>query len=520
MIDNSDEVNRQTHYLDNNTCIGEPPDNEPPDGAENMAGTSSCGAIAAIQVMTYSTHGPSRRLQADISTYSYSLNPSSDPEVIFYGEGGPTDEMIRKIEDTANFFCHQFPLLYLRTRWEILPPPEIHAWPDAAVHRDFCLTYRAVCDCDCEDRVTWSSASPPHEVQENWVSHILNHHWKESLRAGPEPPFMLERYLGAPECDDYFARRVLPRPDIISESFEIMSIQDSVNTAEASEEPPPITDDEMQSVSSGGSEPADASPGAFLDAPCAPGGTQPGGNMLRSAVAAFNSPEGVGTRTGSVGGSRDLPAIQLRQFPLHDNGQRGEGTFQCTFCTKRIANKYNWIEHEEAHLELSTWVCAPQGFIDPETGLCVYCEEENCHKECHKECESNRSGRTFTRKKYFQAHLRDAHKPSKRTNFNHWKTSVVPPKGSRCGFCDKTFTDWKERMKHVGHELESGLEMGQWNGDWGLAEEWMVILRNDTTIVLPGNSSDVAAPPPAGVYATQRPGNSSSIWIQLTSANF
>ncbi|KAF8540482.1 hypothetical protein BDD12DRAFT_909370 [Trichophaea hybrida] len=299
--------------------------------------------------------------------------------------------------------------------------------------------------------------------------------------------------------------RIVVRPELEVEEEILNCI---VVRIEASEGLPLINDDEMQSVDSGGIERADGVSGAFQNAPGVPGGTQFDGSFRRSAIAGSDH----------VGGSRDLHTKQFRQFPLHD--QRGEGTFQCTFCRKRIANKYNWIDHEEAHLELSTWVCAPDGFIDPK-GRCVFCEDANCRKEYHKKCEYNRNGRTFTRKKYFQTHLPEAHQLPKGTKFNHWKMSVAPPNGSRCGFCGETFTDWKERMKHVALELENGKEMGQWNGDWGLAEGWMIILRNDTTVVPPNNSSDEAATSPVVVHTTQRPRSPFSYeWIHLTRKDY
>jgi hypothetical protein len=330
---------------------------------------------------------------------------------------------------------------------------------------------------------------------------------------------MLERYLGASEFNDYFTPEVLPYPNIISsllEPLDHISIQDSVNTAEASEKLP-STDDE---ANSGGSESADALPGDFQDAPCAPGEAQPGDSTPISVYAVGNKlEESMPTPKGRIACSRNPPIAQLRQFPLHNSNERGEGKFQCTFCTKLITNKYNWVEHEEAHLGLSTWACAPEGFTDPD-GLCVYCKNADCREECHKKCECNRKGGAFIRKKYFQSHLRDVHKIAMRKAFGSWKRSAAPPQESRCGFCRKTFTNWRERMEHIGYEFKEGKNMEQWNGDWGLAEEWMAKLRNDTTTVFPSSFGAEVARPPVGAHAAQPSGSSFSVWIISTSVNY
>jgi hypothetical protein len=116
----------------------------------------------------------SRQLQVDTPTYRHPPGSASEPEVVFYGEGGPTDEMILKIKYIAEIFGLRFPLFYPRTRWRILSPPAIHVWPVAAAHNDFCLMYMAVCGCDWDDRVKWSSASPASEVQTSWEKHMLD----------------------------------------------------------------------------------------------------------------------------------------------------------------------------------------------------------------------------------------------------------------------------------------------------------------------------------------------------------
>lgn len=91
--------------------------------------------------------------------------------------------------------------------------------------------------------------------------------------------------------------------------------------------------------------------------------------------------------------------------------------FQCTFCTDRFKNKYDWSRHEKSlHLSLEKWICAPLGEVitcsSSGQRKCVYCDEIEPSKEHlathnHSACEEKGlEARTFYRKDHLRQHLR------------------------------------------------------------------------------------------------------------------
>ncbi|KAK2739686.1 hypothetical protein FQN57_006520 [Myotisia sp. PD_48] len=155
---------------------------------------------------------------------------------------------------------------------------------------------------------------------------------------------------------------------------------------------------------------------------------------------------------------------------------RAARIFQCTFCTDSFPTKYDWQRHEKSlHLALDKWTCAPHGGIEmTDTGqsVCAFCrhpnpDEEHLETHNYSTCEEKSiQERTFYRKDHLNQHLRLMHSVKLGPWMDSWKTTTTEIK-SRCGFCDMTFTTWKDRVDHLAAHFKSGVEMTQWKGEWG-----------------------------------------------------
>ncbi|KAF2020729.1 hypothetical protein BU24DRAFT_339509 [Aaosphaeria arxii CBS 175.79] len=152
--------------------------------------------------------------------------------------------------------------------------------------------------------------------------------------------------------------------------------------------------------------------------------------------------------------------------------------FQCTFCTDTFKNKYDWSRHEKSlHLSLEKWICAPIGevIICTASGQrkCVYCdaiEPSKEHLETHHyhECaEKGLEARTFYRKDHLRQHLRLMHGCKMTSSMESWKAEAQYI-NSRCGFCDKSFDKWQDRVDHLAKEFRNGANMKNWKGCRGL----------------------------------------------------
>jgi hypothetical protein len=157
--------------------------------------------------------------------------------------------------------------------------------------------------------------------------------------------------------------------------------------------------------------------------------------------------------------------------------------FQCTFCMATFDGFRHWASHEESvHLLLRKWVCAPEGRFKPDTRVCVYCESTHdgnggnndaCGAElCHSKPPEYR---VFSRKIHLMQHLNRVHGVHwARVLPESWMVTTQHPASSRCGFCNKTFNNWQQRMDHIANEfMTAGNDMAFWQGDWGLDKEWM-----------------------------------------------
>ncbi|KAF9741410.1 hypothetical protein PMIN06_006351 [Paraphaeosphaeria minitans] len=163
--------------------------------------------------------------------------------------------------------------------------------------------------------------------------------------------------------------------------------------------------------------------------------------------------------------------------PKHD-AEIDTRLFQCTFCTDRFKNKYDWMRHEKSlHLSLEKWICAPLGDVItcPSSGQCkcVFCDEinpSNAHLESHnhRACEEKgMEARTFYRKDHLRQHLRLMHGCKMTPSMEAWKAEAQVI-NSRCGFCAKAFDKWQDRCDHLAKEFRNGATMKNWKGCRGL----------------------------------------------------
>ncbi|KAF2277198.1 uncharacterized protein EI97DRAFT_375538 [Westerdykella ornata] len=152
--------------------------------------------------------------------------------------------------------------------------------------------------------------------------------------------------------------------------------------------------------------------------------------------------------------------------------------FQCTFCTDRFKNKYDWSRHEKSlHLSLVKWICAPLGDVITCTSSgqrqCVYCDaidptDEHLAAHNHRACEEKGiEARTFYRKDHLSQHLRLMHGCKMIPSMDSWKAEVQNIR-SRCGFCNTFFDKWQDRVDHLAKEFRNGATMKDWKGCRGL----------------------------------------------------
>jgi uncharacterized C2H2 Zn-finger protein len=144
--------------------------------------------------------------------------------------------------------------------------------------------------------------------------------------------------------------------------------------------------------------------------------------MSSESLGSYNSAYSHGSRhsLGSMNSLKSKERRRRRRLPTRApkaDAKEGSRLLQCTFCTDRFKNKYDWSRHEKTlHLSLEKWICAPLGevIIDKATGKrkCVYCdalEPSAAHLATHNHscCEEKGvESRTFYRKDHLRQHLR------------------------------------------------------------------------------------------------------------------
>lgn len=193
----------------------------------------------------------------------------------------------------------------------------------------------------------------------------------------------------------------------------------------------------------------------------------------RSSLGSFSSMDRKERRR-----RRRKPSAAVNTFNEHK--VRSARIFQCTFCTDSFPAKYDWQRHEKSlHLALDKWTCAPDGGVMHIHGkaFCAFCRalnpdedhlESHNYSACH---EKSVEERTFYRKDHLNQHLRLMHNVKFHAWMEDWRSTTTEIK-SRCGFCNATFTTWKERVDHLAAHFRNGADMSQWQGDWGF-EPWV-----------------------------------------------
>ncbi|KAI5300945.1 hypothetical protein KEM56_002078 [Ascosphaera pollenicola] len=160
---------------------------------------------------------------------------------------------------------------------------------------------------------------------------------------------------------------------------------------------------------------------------------------------------------------------------LSSRGKKEVKCFQCTFCHEAYSTKYDWQRHEKSiHLALDSWTCTPLGAVDIKANkaFCAFCHapdpdrehlEEHDYDVCRDKACAERS---FWRKDHLAQHLRLVHNVKFSSWMNSWQRTREHVK-SRCGFCEKQLTSWKERVEHLASHFRAGCTMSEWKGGWG-----------------------------------------------------
>lgn len=155
---------------------------------------------------------------------------------------------------------------------------------------------------------------------------------------------------------------------------------------------------------------------------------------------------------------RKKPRSQDRKKPAPRKEALGEvegvppsveqSPYPCLFCIATLSPKSVWQRHvQDCHLVPTKWYCKVGG------------------------CQG-----VFSRKDNLKQHLNGQHIQSSHKwngTFGEWVQKCELPATARCGFCSKTFTDFKVACNHIVQEFEvNGRTMKDWKGDWGFPPEW------------------------------------------------
>lgn len=151
--------------------------------------------------------------------------------------------------------------------------------------------------------------------------------------------------------------------------------------------------------------------------------------------------------------------------------------FQCTFCNRDFAQKYDWRRHEESvHIPQKEWICMPDGPLRPAdddsgTQSCVFCEQptpsyEHLQRHNYAPClTAPQPSRTFTRKDKLIQHLGQVHKqPHMSPTMQSWCRRVSRNVIIACGMCGLRLSTWNERVEHISIHFADGLDMRYWLG--------------------------------------------------------
>ncbi|KAF2115581.1 hypothetical protein BDV96DRAFT_646570 [Lophiotrema nucula] len=147
--------------------------------------------------------------------------------------------------------------------------------------------------------------------------------------------------------------------------------------------------------------------------------------------------------------------------------------FQCTFCSKDFAQKYDWKRHEESvHFPQQEWICMPDGATyTTSDGVerCAFCDlESTCDSHLsthnHTACATApRSQRTFLRKDKLIQHLIQVHRYGHLSkSIQTWCRPIERTVVMVCGLCCAFLPDWSARADHLAAHFNDGITMQFW----------------------------------------------------------
>ncbi|KAF2759978.1 hypothetical protein EJ05DRAFT_475002 [Pseudovirgaria hyperparasitica] len=182
--------------------------------------------------------------------------------------------------------------------------------------------------------------------------------------------------------------------------------------------------------------------------------------------------------------------------------------FQCTFCPRDFAHKYDWRRHEESvHFPQFEWICMPDNepTILAASGAitCAFCDQPNptpAHLESHN-CSgclaTSRSQRAFTRKDKLLQHIGQVHKMSVTPrHLSTWSRPVDRDVSFWCGICGIRLTSWQERVDHISGHFMVGQTMQLWRGEPG-----NIRLGTDTSLPFSRGTSPAPEHSPALTFS-------------------
>lgn len=181
----------------------------------------------------------------------------------------------------------------------------------------------------------------------------------------------------------------------------------------------------------------------------------------------------------SFGSSSTIPGRRKPKLRWEPRKESPKGTpeakpYQCTFCMAVFPSAPSWKRHESTiHLLDQVWICSPSGATNP-GGLCVFCHRHSayCTDSCGRGCSDKPpETRSFSRSDHLKQHMDRIHNSSPDPH-NHGCQQMELPYSSRCGFCEKEFSQWDKRIDHIQNHFREGEVMDNWHGDWGLPPEW------------------------------------------------
>ena len=156
------------------------------------------------------------------------------------------------------------------------------------------------------------------------------------------------------------------------------------------------------------------------------------------------------------------------------SGSAALQSYDCTFCTRRCRTKFGWERHKTTiHQPQEVWICCSAMSYGP--GIpCMFCNSLDSSPEHlgeyhrYHDCVARPvEDRTYGRKDQLAQHVRGFHRGQdvQKDMITNWRRRVVQSGQTwTCGICfhNVKFSVWSERLLHVGHHWDDGLDMRHW----------------------------------------------------------